>query len=136
MLRITQNRHRRGHADDCQRPGLSRRVPSSASSARNPRGTGADFRAHERLFQLITQVAGRAGRHDQAGTVVVQTTSPAIPALTFALNHDYESFVEAEMKSRQAVGLPPYSRLARVVLAHPREATARQEAEAPARANR
>ncbi len=95
-----------------------------------PAGTGADFRAHERLFQLITQVAGRAGRHDQAGTVVVQTTSPAIPALTFALNHDYESFVEAEMKSRQAVGLPPYSRLARVVLAHPREATARQEAEA------
>ena len=89
-----------------------------------------DFRAHERLFQLITQVAGRAGRADAPGQVVVQTMTPEMPALSFALRHDYPAFAEAELKIRQQVGYPPFRRLARVVLTHPREETARREAEA------
>jgi len=89
----------------------------------------ADFRAHERLFQLITQVAGRAGRADAAGRVVVQTTTPDLPAFTFALKHDYESFAEAELASRRAIGLPPFRRLARIVVADRRDAKAGEEAE-------
>ncbi len=90
----------------------------------------SDFRAQERLFQLVTQVAGRAGRADTSGKVVVQTTTPALPVLKHALGHDYESFATEELRSRQRVGLPPFRRLARIVLAHPREETVRREAEA------
>jgi primosomal protein N' (replication factor Y) len=93
-------------------------------------GMAADFRAHERLFQLITQVAGRAGRADATGRVVVQTTTPELPALKYALQHDYESFAAAELRDRRRVGLPPFRRLARIVLAHARDETARREAEA------
>jgi primosomal protein N' (replication factor Y) len=89
-----------------------------------------DFRAHERLFQLMTQVAGRAGRADAPGQVVVQTMTPEMPALSFALRHDYPAFAEAELKVREQVGFPPFRRLARVVLMHPRDETARREAEA------
>ncbi len=90
----------------------------------------ADFRAHERLFQLITQVAGRAGRADAPGQVVVQTMTPEMPALSFALRHEYPAFAEAELKTRKQIGYPPFRRLARVVLMHPREETSRREAEA------
>lgn len=90
----------------------------------------SDFRAHERMFQLITQVAGRAGRSHAPGTVVVQTTTPDIPALTFALNHDYAGFAQAELDARQSVGLPPFRRIARLVLAHDRDEVARRESEA------
>jgi primosomal protein N' (replication factor Y) len=93
----------------------------------------ADFRAHERMFQLITQVAGRAGRADAPGRVVVQTTSPELPALRFALEHDYEAFAAAELALRKRYGLPPFRRLARIELSHEREATVRSEAEALAR---
>jgi len=89
----------------------------------------SDFRAHERLFQLITQVAGRAGRAHGSGTVVVQTTLPELPALSFALAHDYESFAQEELAARRQVGLPPFRRLARIVVAHEREETVRQEAQ-------
>ena len=87
-----------------------------------------DFRAQERLFQLITQVAGRAGRADVPGQVVVQTTTPALPVLRYALKHDYQSFAAEELQTRRHVGLPPFRRLARIVLAHPREETVRREA--------
>ncbi|MGB2984312.1 MAG: primosomal protein N' [Phycisphaerae bacterium] len=90
----------------------------------------ADFRAQERLFQLITQVAGRAGRADASGQVVVQTTTPELPALKHALAHDYESFAAEELRVRCHVGLPPFRRLARIVLAHAREETVQHEAEA------
>ena len=89
-----------------------------------------DFRAMERLFQLITQVAGRAGRADASGRVVVQTTDPKVPALQFALNHDYEAFAAHELRQRRAAGLPPFRRLTRVIIADPREERARSEAEA------
>jgi primosomal protein N' (replication factor Y) len=60
----------------------------------------------------------------------VQTTTPQLSALRHALGHDYESFATEELRIRRKIGLPPFRRLARIVLAHPREETARREAEA------
>ncbi len=91
---------------------------------------GADFRAGERLFQLITQVAGRAGRNHLPGEVVVQTTSPDAPALQAAIRHDYRAFVAGELESRRRWGYPPFARLARLVLSHPREQQVRDAANA------
>lgn len=88
-----------------------------------------DFRSQERLFQLITQVAGRAGRGDAPGQVVVQTLVPDLPALGHALHHDYESFAANEIGIRQRTGLPPFARLARLVLSHAREDVVRRAAE-------
>ena len=88
-----------------------------------------DFRAHEKLFHLITQVAGRAGRADTPGQVVVQTSTPELPALQFAVTHDFTRFVAEELKIRQRVLLPPFRRVTRIVLAHVREETVRREAE-------
>ncbi|MGB0715142.1 MAG: replication restart helicase PriA, partial [Phycisphaerae bacterium] len=94
-----------------------------------PAAMGADFRAQERLFQLVTQVAGRAGRSEKPGSVVIQTSMPELPAIQYAIHHDYENFVKVELETRRKVGWPPFSRLARVVLAHPQESAAKQEAE-------
>ena len=76
----------------------------------------ADFRAGERTFQLLTQVAGRAGRGDIEGEVVVQTFSPVHPAIQFARRHDFEGFYEAEMEFRQQLSYPPYTRAALLTL--------------------
>ncbi len=75
-----------------------------------------DFRANERTFQLISQVAGRAGRSAKKGTVFVQTFLPSQPAIQFALNADFDGFVREELKHRKACNLPPYWRLAVIVL--------------------
>jgi primosomal protein N' (replication factor Y) len=75
-----------------------------------------DFRAAERTFQLITQVAGRAGRGDAPGRVVVQTFMPDDPTIRYALKHDYIGFSTTELAQRQSVGLPPFSRLVRIIL--------------------
>ena len=75
-----------------------------------------DFRAAERTFQLITQVAGRAGRGDAPGRVVVQTFLPDDPAIQAALRQDYEGFAERELAERKQVGLPPFGRMVRVIL--------------------
>lgn len=71
-----------------------------------------DFRANERTFQLISQVAGRAGRSEKPGTVIVQTFLPQQPAIQWALRNDYKGFVEKELEHRQACCLPPFWRLA------------------------
>jgi primosomal protein N' (replication factor Y) len=94
----------------------------------DPGALSSDFRAEERLFQLITQVAGRAGRAAMPGRVIVQTTQPDLPSLGFALRHDYESFATRELALRERVGWPPYRRLARMVFAHARDETAGKEA--------
>ena len=75
-----------------------------------------DFRAAERTFQLITQVAGRAGRGDKPGLVIVQTFMPQDPTIQAATHHDYESFANRELQMRREVHLPPFSRMARIVL--------------------
>ncbi|MGH8046087.1 MAG: replication restart helicase PriA [Chthoniobacterales bacterium] len=70
----------------------------------------ADFRAGERTFQLLTQVAGRAGRGEAAGEVLVQTFTPAHPAIQHARHHDFAGFWEHESEFRRAFGHPPYLR--------------------------
>src|SRR5262249_11511945 len=75
-----------------------------------------DFRAAERTFQLITQVAGRAGRGDAPGGVVLQTFLPDDPTIRSAIKQDYIGFAKRELVSRREVGLPPYTRMARIVI--------------------
>lgn len=75
-----------------------------------------DFRAGERTFQLLTQVAGRAGRADLPGEVIIQTFRPDHPAVVFSQSHDYQSFFDYESRNRFATGYPPYRRLARLRL--------------------
>ena len=77
-----------------------------------------DIRASERTFQLIAQVAGRAGRSDQKGIVIVQTFSPHDEVIQLAAKHDYEGFVQREIRLRRQVKLPPVARMARIVVRH------------------
>ena len=70
-----------------------------------------DFRASERTFQLLAQVAGRAGRAETPGEVVFQTFQPDHPAVRLAASHDYERFYAEEVESRREVGYPPFTRL-------------------------
>jgi primosomal protein N' (replication factor Y) len=74
-----------------------------------------DFRASERTFQLITQVAGRAGRGDAPGRVVLQTFLPNDPTIQAAIKQDYVSFALRELEARREVGLPPVTRMVRIV---------------------
>lgn len=73
-----------------------------------------DFRAAERAFQLMVQVAGRAGRGDVPGRVLVQTYNPEHAALVFAARHDVDGFIERELVDRRELGYPPFSRIALV----------------------
>jgi primosomal protein N' (replication factor Y) (superfamily II helicase) len=81
-----------------------------------------DFRAAERTFQLLTQVAGRAGRANLPGEVLVQTYCPDHYSITAAARHDCEGFYQVEMPVRSALGYPPYSYLARLLFTHEDEA--------------
>jgi primosomal protein N' (replication factor Y) len=74
-----------------------------------------DFRAAERTFQLVSQVAGRAGRGELEGRIYVQTNSPEHPALQFATKHDFEGFAKGEAELREELGYPPTGRLIRAV---------------------
>jgi primosomal protein N' (replication factor Y) len=73
-----------------------------------------DFRSSERTFQLITQAAGRAGRGDVPGLVIVQAKSAASHSLTCAADHDFASFLTAESSLRQMAGYPPFTRMAMI----------------------
>jgi primosomal protein N' (replication factor Y) len=75
-----------------------------------------DFRAAERTFQLLTQVAGRAGRGDLPGKVVLQTHFPDHYAVQFAAHHDYHGFAEKELSFRGWMHYPPFDALANVVV--------------------
>jgi primosomal protein N' (replication factor Y) len=75
-----------------------------------------DFRAAERTFQLITQVAGRAGRGDQPGRVVLQTFQPDDPTIQFAIAQDFDGFAKAELGHRRDTNLPPFGRLVRIII--------------------
>lgn len=68
-----------------------------------------DFRAPERLFAQLMQVAGRAGRHAQGGKVIIQTDYPEQPLYQSLVNHDYQGFAEYGLAEREAIGLPPYA---------------------------
>jgi primosomal protein N' (replication factor Y) len=75
-----------------------------------------DFRANERTFQLVSQVAGRAGRSEKKGVVFVQTFLPKQPAVKFAVNRDFDGFIKEELQHRKACNLPPFWRLSVIVL--------------------
>ncbi len=89
-----------------------------------------DFRASERTFQLITQVAGRAGRAEHAGEVIVQTASPDSAPIRSAAAHDFLGFARKEMTVRSGCGLPPATRMARIVVRDQRQEKAEGEAAA------
>jgi primosomal protein N' (replication factor Y) len=80
-----------------------------------------DFRASERTFQLLTQVAGRAGRGNRPGHVVLQTHHPDHPALVAATGHDYAGFAESELAARRSANYPPWSHLISFLVSGPRE---------------
>lgn len=77
-----------------------------------------DFRAGERTFQLLTQVAGRAGRRNLPGEVIIQTYSPDDVCMACAREHDFKKFYEYEVRQREALRFPPFSRLALVLFRH------------------
>ncbi len=80
-----------------------------------------DFRAAERTFQLVAQVAGRTGRGDRLGRVLVQTYAPEHPAIQAAARHDYHAFVASELPEREKYGVPPFGRLIRLIARGPEE---------------
>ncbi len=88
-----------------------------------------DFRAAERTFALLTQVAGRAGRGEKPGRVLVQTYTPEHYALEASARHDYPGFVATELAFREALGYPPYGHLVNLVLAGNVEGKVKQSAE-------
>jgi primosomal protein N' (replication factor Y) len=88
-----------------------------------------DLRAAERTFQLVTQVAGRTGRGDKGGRVLVQTFSPDHYAIMAAIDHDYARFAAEELPSRKAHLYPPFASLIRFIVRGESEAMTEQFAE-------
>ncbi|GMU40004.1 MAG: primosomal protein N' [Chloroflexota bacterium] len=87
-----------------------------------------DFRSRERTFQLLVQVAGRAGRAQRDGRVIVQTLRPEEDAVAFAAAHDVDGFFERELAWRSERGYPPFKRMVRLLFQHTNEAYAAEEA--------
>ncbi len=87
-----------------------------------------DFRAGERSFQLLSQVAGRAGRGEKPGLVIIQTYTPDHYAVSAALQQDYRAFHEKELAFRQAHSYPPFTRLARLLYQHSNQLRCQREA--------
>jgi len=88
-----------------------------------------DFRAGERTFQILTQVAGRAGRGLLGGRVILQTYQPDHYAITAAAKHDYAAFYQKEIAYRRDIAYPPFRRLVRILFRFPNETQAQREAE-------
>jgi len=77
-----------------------------------------DFRSHERAFDMMEQVAGRAGRAHKQGQVVIQTSEPNHPVIDYVVKHDYKGFYEMELAERQRYGYPPFARIINIYLKH------------------
>jgi primosomal protein N' (replication factor Y) len=88
-----------------------------------------DFRAAERTFQLVTQVAGRTGRGEKGGRVLVQTFSPDHPAILAAVRHDFETFAAGELPARKKFDYPPFGSMIRLVIRGPAEPVAAEFAD-------
>jgi primosomal protein N' (replication factor Y) len=93
-----------------------------------------DYRAAERAFQVLVQVAGRAGRSDRPGTVIIQTRDPEHPAIVFASRHDVRGFLEREIADREELDYPPFARWAMIRVDGPDEAATRTAAQRVAHA--
>jgi primosomal protein N' (replication factor Y) len=78
----------------------------------------ADFRVNERAFQLVEQVSGRAGRRQETGKVLVQTSQPQHPVLEFVKNHDFKGLYASEIDKRKQFAYPPFTRLIRLIFRH------------------
>ena len=89
-----------------------------------------DFRAGERTFQLVSQVSGRAGRGEKPGRAIIQSFEPETPAIRLAATHDFEKFATQELEDRRQFRLPPYRRMARLILRHPGETECAERAAA------
>ena len=89
---------------------------------------GGDLRAGERTFQLLSQVAGRAGRADRPGRALIQTYAPEHEAMQALKRQDRDSFLEAEAEMREQAGMPPYGRLAALIIAAPSDQAATEAA--------
>ncbi len=87
---------------------------------------GGDLRAGERTFQLLSQVAGRAGRADKPGRALLQTYQPDAPLMQALAQTDRDAFLLVEEEMREVMGMPPYGRLAAVIISYPEEQEAAQ----------
>ncbi|MFA5792964.1 MAG: primosomal protein N' [Candidatus Gracilibacteria bacterium] len=87
-----------------------------------------DFRTSERIFQLLTQVAGRAGRRKKQGEVIIQTYSPSHIALRMSQTHDYNGFYEQEICARKEAGFPPFGRIAKLMILDENERKCQEKA--------
>lgn len=87
-------------------------------------GAKVDFRASERAYQLMVQVAGRAGRKDRRGTVVLQTTQPDDPIVQHVVNNDYKGFYRQIIQERKDLSYPPFCRLVEILVKHRNAGTA------------
>jgi primosomal protein N' (replication factor Y) len=88
-----------------------------------------DFRAYERSFQLMSQVAGRAGRKDKPGEVIIQTTIPENPVIRQVIKHDYNSFFNTQINERRMFNYPPFCRLIVLSLRHSKQDVLREAGE-------
>ncbi len=88
-----------------------------------------DFRTPERMFQLLTQVAGRAGRREKQGQVLIQSYNPDLELFEYIKNHDYDRFYEQEIRSRELAGFPPFGKLAKIMILEENEKKAQEKAE-------
>ncbi|MBR3951413.1 MAG: primosomal protein N' [Bacteroidaceae bacterium] len=77
-----------------------------------------DFRAHERAFQMMAQVAGRSGRGKSRGVVLLQTSQPELPLISQVINHDYVGMYNDQLSQREQFGYPPFTRLIYIYLKH------------------
>ena len=93
-----------------------------------------DFRSAEKTFRLLTQAAGRTGRDERPGRVIIQTYSPEHPAVVAAAGQDYKAFALSELEARRPLGYPPWRHLVRVEFSDPEEGKAREASQAFARA--
>lgn len=87
-----------------------------------------DFRVHERAYQLMEQVSGRAGRRDEVGLVLIQAVNIKHPVLNYVIQHDYTGFYDAELAERERFFYPPYSRLLKLIIKHQKIENATQAA--------
>ena len=86
-----------------------------------------DFRANERVFSLLTQVAGRAGRSSKKGIVLIEAHDPKHPVLIKAVNQDYDGFYQDEIQFRREMNLPPFVKLLRLVIRSTEEELSNKE---------
>jgi primosomal protein N' (replication factor Y) len=77
-----------------------------------------DFRAHERAFQMMSQVSGRAGRRQKHGKVIIQTSDPDSRIIRQVVNHDYKGMYESQMEERRLFSYPPFTRLVKITIRH------------------